>query len=406
MVSDPRKRTNPYDIRKIPGYPDKLRLFRIPASRFWWVSMYIKGGPSCGVKNSTRCEKFNEAVEFAKEWYEDRILDQREYRTRGGKSFSAYAEKLQETQKRQINRGELDRLMLQQDKGRLDNDLLPKIGNVHIAKIDYKFVDDLIEDLRQERDLSASTLKKYVVLIRKVLKEAHKEGVVEVIPTLPSIKRASVPRPWFSPEEYKTLLEACRDLRDNPPENISFDFGELYDFIVFMVHTFLRPSEWKLLQNKHIRTITDEDGVKQLVISVPNAKTAKSKGNIDSTSTDIAAEVYHNRILPRHDDKNDYLFFNDIQDRVSYVSDRVSRMFRVLCDHAGLSEDRYGQKHTMYSLRHSALCFQILKTGGTDLFALAQNARTSTDMLENFYLSHLRPQMPVFTRQLRSTQIR
>ena len=70
----------------------------------------------------------------------------------------------------------------------------------------------------------------------------------------------------------------------------------MYDFIVFMVHTFLRTSEWKLLQNKHIRRL-EEDGVTQLVISVPNSKISKNKGNLDSTSTEIAAYVYFSRIL-------------------------------------------------------------------------------------------------------------
>ena len=32
-----------------------------------------------------------------------------------------------------------------------------------------------------------------------------------------------------------------------------------------------------------------------------------------------------------------------------YVSDRVSRMFRKLCEHADLAADIHGQKHTMYS---------------------------------------------------------
>ena len=80
-------------------------------------------------------------------------------------------------------------------------------------------------------------------------------------------------------------------------------------------------------------------------------------------------------------------------------------MFSILCEHAGLVEETYGQKHTMYSLRHSPLCFQILKTGGTDLFGLAQNALTSTEILEKFCVSHLTPQMPVYTRQLRSTRV-
>ena len=54
---DPRKRTNAYDKRTIPGYPENLKLMRIPASRFWWVNMYIPGGPSSGVKKSTKCER-------------------------------------------------------------------------------------------------------------------------------------------------------------------------------------------------------------------------------------------------------------------------------------------------------------------------------------------------------------
>ena len=403
---DPRKRTNAYEKRTIPGYPEKLKLMRIPASRFWWVNMYIPGGPSSGVKKSTKCERFSDAAEFAKEWYEDQLLDQRAQRHKKKESLSAYAEKLKETQRRQIRRGELDERMLAQDAGKLELDILPRIGKTHVSEVDFKLVDDFIEGIRQERNLSASTLKKYVVLMRKVLKEAQKDGLIDHIPSFPTVKSATTPRPWLNPEEYTKLLAACRDLRDNPPPEVSFDWGEMYDFIVFMVHTFLRPSEWKMLTHKHIRTVTDEEGVRQLIISVPNSKTKKSKGNIDSSSTDVAADVYHNRIKARHSGKDDFLFFNDIRDRESYVSDRVSRMFRKLCEHADLAADIHGQKHTMYSLRHSALCFQILKTGGDNLFAIAQNARTSVDMLEKFYLSHLRPEMPEFRKLLRSNQLK
>ena len=164
-----------------------------------------------------------------------------------------------------------------------------------------------------------------MVLVRKVLKEAERDGAIDHIPTLPTIKRTENPRPWFSPEEYAVLLETCRSLRDIPPERTEFDFGDLYDFIVFMVHSFLRPSEWKLLQNKHIRVFND-DGVEQLVISVPNSKTKNAKGSIDSTTTEVAADLYVRKILPRHDGKNDYLFFNDIQDR-TYAGDRGSKLF-------------------------------------------------------------------------------
>jgi len=144
--------------------------------------------------------------------------------------------------------------------------------------------------------------------------------------------------------------------------------------------------------------------IEQLVISVPNSKTKNAKGSIDSTTTEIAADLYRKNILTRHDGKNDYLFFNEIRDR-TYAGDRVSKMFKSLVKRAGLETDAYGQAHTTYSLRHSSLCFQILKTGGNDLFGLAKNARTSVLMLEKFYLTHLSPQMPEFTRQLRTKRV-
>jgi hypothetical protein len=100
----------------------------------------------------------------------------------------------------------------------------------------------------------------------------------------------------------------------------------MYDFIVFMIHTFLRPSEWKYLQHKHIR-VMDTNGVKQLVLSVSNAKTKKASGSIDSTSTEVAADLYVNKILKRNDDPNAHVFFADIKKRDKATVDKVSRLF-------------------------------------------------------------------------------
>jgi hypothetical protein len=392
------------------GFPDTLKLFQMPASRFWYVGMYLKGRGF--VRKSTRCERFADAREFASEWYEERVTERRNHKETGGLSFNSYALKSMETRKREMRRGNIVPLMIKEDQRKLDKDILPVMGEISVTKVDYNLVDNFIDQLITEKELSASSLKKYVILIRQVLKEAERDGTITGVPALPTVKSEENPRPWFTPEQYRKLLVACRELRDSPPaEGVgagskgrgAFDFDEMYDFIVFMIHTFLRPSEWKYLQHKHIR-VMDTNGVKQLVLSVPNAKTKKASGSIDSTSTEVAADLYVNKILKRNDDPNAYVFFADIKKRDKATVDKVSRLFRVVCDKANLGTDAYGQKHTTYSLRHSALCFQILKTGGSDLLALAKNARTSTDMLEKFYLSHLTPQMPEFTASLVTTQ--
>ncbi|MFP6714328.1 MAG: phage integrase SAM-like domain-containing protein [Alphaproteobacteria bacterium] len=399
--STTKTRHNPEDITTIRGYPDALKLFRMPASRYWYVRMYMRGRGL--VKKSTQCEKLADAKHFAITWYEDLLLEKRGYQAIGAESFSVFASKLQDTQARQIKRGELSEDMLDADKMRLDKDLLPHFAGTHISKIDYNAVDAFLDELKDERNLSQSTLKKYVVTIRKVLKEAERDGAINYIPTLPTVKRNDTPRPWFSPKEYQMVLDACRELRDNPPPKYQFDFGELYDFIIFMIHTFLRPSEWKMLQNKHIRFL-EQDGIEQLVISVPNTKTVRSGGALDSTSTEVAADVYRKKILIRHDNVDDFLFLNEIKDR-EYAQDRMSSMFSFVVGRANLETDKYGQKHTTYSLRHSALCYQILKTRGKELFELAKNARTSVLMLEKFYLSDLTPQMPQFVTQLRTRKV-
>ena len=95
-VKSPRSRHNPTEIRTIRGYPETLKLFRMPASKYWYVRMYIRGGASSGVKKSTRCVKLAHAEEFAITWYEDRLLEKRAFKDIGSQSFSVYADKLQE----------------------------------------------------------------------------------------------------------------------------------------------------------------------------------------------------------------------------------------------------------------------------------------------------------------------
>ena len=138
------------------GYPDTLQVFRMPASKFWYVGMYLKSKGRF-VKKSTGCELLNDAKEFAKDWYEDRILERRTYRDVGVQSFRAFSERFQTTQKREIARGELVEEMLYNDNLYLEKDLLPYMGHIHISKIDYNLVDAFIAELHSGRGLSQSS---------------------------------------------------------------------------------------------------------------------------------------------------------------------------------------------------------------------------------------------------------
>lgn len=53
-----------------------------------------------------------------------------------------------------------------------------------------------------------------------------------------------------------------------------------------------------------------------------------------------------------------------------------------------LKEDRHGDPRTAYSLRHTYICFRLLE--GADIYQIAKNCRTSVEIIQAHYASHLK----------------
>jgi integrase len=64
------------------------------------------------------------------------------------------------------------------------------------------------------------------------------------------------------------------------------------------------------------------------------------------------------------------------------------RAFNTILDSADLRFDREGKRRSAYSLRHSYICFRLME--GADIYEIAKNCRTSVEMIEKFYASHIR----------------
>ena len=70
-----------------------------------------------------------------------------------------------------------------------------------------------------------------------------------------------------------------------------------------------------------------------------------------------------------------------------------SRRFSANCStplltELGLKRDREGNPRTTYSLRHTYICFRLME--GADIYQIAKNCRTSVEMIEKFYASHIK----------------
>ena len=112
------------------------------------------------------------------------------------------------------------------------------------------------------------------------------------------------PRSWFDRDEYRKLRETAKRYAKEQYVAHAFVKGksvrrlvyteEFYDFIIFSTNVFVRISDIKLLQNKHIKIITKGENV-GLAIRPPNSKTVDR----NSISMRAAVPVYQ-RLLERH----------------------------------------------------------------------------------------------------------
>ena len=93
-------------MESISGYPDKLVIFKIPASRFWWVR-YHDGKP---IKRSTKTENKQKAIQAAKDFYEELLINKKLGKSNNPKksSFMTCAEAVIEEGHLRVQRKELN----------------------------------------------------------------------------------------------------------------------------------------------------------------------------------------------------------------------------------------------------------------------------------------------------------
>jgi hypothetical protein len=386
-----RGRTKPYDIQRVPKYPDALQIYRIPASRFWQARLFVERKY---IRKSTKTESHSEAIEFAKRLYDDILVAQRMDFEVHTDTFAACANRLLERQEALVNRSERDARINVEDRKKLNKDILPLFGMMGVAEITTDKIEDYLNQLSAERKLAPSTLQKHLVVIRKVLSEAKRKDFIKSLPIFPTIRRRDNPRPCFNDHEYHLLRRTAPRLAK---KGIKVRYvpltEEIGDFIVFHVNVFVRLSDLKLVKHRHIRVVRDQN-TKYVLITPPNSKTVTR----ESASMPTAVDVYE-RLKKRHEavgraGEDDYVFFPEYRNR-QYALQTLRRQFEFILEEAGLKYDASDKPRTLYSLRHTALMFRLLKGQNVDIFMLARNALTSVDQLERFYLSHAESRMKI-----------
>jgi integrase len=349
------------------------------------------------IVRSTKTENRIEAIRIAEEYLS--FLGTRGTLTEvpQNRTFEHFADKLVSLDKARGEAGEISPRQWRETKSLLQNRQWGSIRffrDREISTIQTKDFLAYINFVREKQSsLSATTISHISTAFRRVMKVAQSEGVVPDIPSTPRVvKRKDNPRSYFRFSEdnnqYQTILDEAQKMAHEGVVVRGVKVSEeLRDFILFVVHTFIRPTESEIYALRHRDVEIARDQPKRLILTIRQGKT----GFRTSTTMPAAVSVYQRiqKRYPNHN-KDDYLFLPATINR-SYAKRTIQRQFNVLLERTGLKRDRAtGSDHSVYSLRHTAICMRLVKSKGrVNIFNLAKTAGTSVDQIERFYTKHL-----------------
>ncbi|MBN9316585.1 MAG: phage integrase SAM-like domain-containing protein [Devosia sp.] len=399
----------PATIESIKGYPEKLIIFQVPASPFWWTR-YHDGKP---IKRSTKATDKRDAITFAKQFYETLLVNKRLGISNNPRqtSFVIAAEEVIEDDLQKAQRGELSTSYVANHKTIIRGHIAAFLGTYELGDIDYAVLDKFKTYLFG-KGLSAASVKLNFVYVKKILDHAQRKGVIRSSPLLPKIKAEDNARGYFALSEYALLRrtahkligqryelrQAAKDDGDGDApsaklkklRNIDMT-AEMALLIPFMVYSFIRPTDLKQIKHRHIEIRQGKDGKDYLWMPIPTSK----KHDKPITSMPRAATFYKrlkaNRLAQLDDPKtidDEYVFVPQHPNR-TYAYRQLARQFDVLMEATDLRESADGEARTLYSLRHTSLMYRLRYGAQISPLILANNARTSVEMLERFYLSQL-----------------
>ncbi len=355
----------------------KLHVYKRPNSRHWQCSAYLGGGNR---RKSTKTDSLAQAIDYAEDWYLGLKGKQRAGVLKTGKTFRVAAEQfLKEFQV--ITLGQRSPKYVQHQEDKLRKYLIPYFGPMVLSEITPGTVQEYRIHRAQNgyrgKPPARNTIAHEMIALRQVLKTAHRHGWVEYVPDFsPPYKTSGkvTHRAWFAPQEYRQLYQATRERAKNPKNNRwKWQCEQMHDYVLFMANTGLRPDEAGRLEYRDVQIVNDRDSG-QTILEI-EVRGKRGVGYCKSTTGAIGPFM---RLRKRNSPKP--------TDRLFPKTHR--QLFNTILDELGLKTDRDGNRRSAYSLRHTYICLRLME--GADIYQIAKNCRTSVEMIEKHYASHIK----------------
>lgn len=363
----------------------KVNVYRRDNSRYWQCATYL------GERNhriSTKCESLEQAKDFAEDWYLELRGKLKAGQLKHEKTFNQAADQF-EREYEIITEGERNPVYVEGHKIRLRKHLRPFFGHMGLSEITPGQLQEYRIHRREKwmeergKPPARNTMHQEIVTLRQVLKTAHRHGWLQYLPDLSEPYKTSGKishRAWFSHEEYRKLYEATRKRAQKPMrKRYQWESEQLHDFILFMANTGLRPDEAYRLEYRDVEIVQD-DATDEIILEIE----VRGKRGVGYCKSMAGAVTPFKRLVKRNTPEGE-----DAPDPTALIFPKRHReLFNRILDEENLKVDREGNPRTAYSLRHTYICFRLME--GADIYQIAKNCRTSVEMIEKYYASHIK----------------
>ena len=237
-----------------------------------------------------------------------------------------------------------------------------------------------------------NTMLQEITAIRQVLKYAEGRGWIPFVPNLSTPymsqgKRGR--RAWFSHEEYQKLYQATRKrINKGKRRGWKNEYEDLHSFVLFMANTGVRPDEaWKL-EFRDVK-IEDDYGTKQTILVIDvRGKTGVGYCKSMPEAVHPFEELRKRRIQYLKDEGKTEAEIEALLPTMKLFPNFRRDLFNKILEEENLKFDRDGQRRTAYSLRHTYISMRLME--GANIHQIANNCRTSVQMIEQFYAAHIK----------------
>jgi integrase len=385
-----------------------LHVYKRENSRFWQAAAYLKG------KNrriSTKEESLAHAKDIAEDWFLELKGKARAGLLKSGPTFKKAADTFLDEYE-VLTKGERNAEYVEGHRWKVRVHLMPFFEDKVLTEITPGLVQEYrihrAKNGRHGKPPSRSTMHQEIVTLRQILKCACRHKWLEYLPDLSAPYKSSgkiTHRGWFSPEEYTRLFKATRERAAKPKKkNHKFACEQLHDFVLFMANTGLRPDEALRLEFRDVSIVKDHDS-KEVILEI---EVRGKRGIGFCKSTAQAVEPFRRlkkrlRPKPKGPDTDEVeLVPPEPTDRL--FPDNPRQLLTTILEERGLRKDRDGNLRTAYSLRHTYICFRLME--GADIYQIAKNCRTSVEMIEKYYASHIKTTLDATAINVRKGTIR